>query len=642
MLTSIIVLLFVCGAFITYELIKFRHDTQRELSVLTEIIANNCTAALAFDDQYAAEEILSALKAKQHVLYANIYDLNGHLFASYSRDDLKIVTGSHQSDKEIKQRHLLIERPVYLDNEVIGKVSLKYDLEEMYARLTRYAGIAAAVFVISLLVAFGMTSRLQQIISKPILHLSKIAKEVSEMKDYSIRAVKESDDELGVLINGFNEMLTQIQQRDLVLQKNQEELEQRVQERTEALQQQILERKKAEEEKVMMQTQLHQAQKMEAIGVLAGGVAHDFNNLLTAIQGCSNLAIEEVGEDHVIYEDLKEIQMATKRATDLTHQLLLFSRKQPMKLTVLDLNKTIEGLLSMLQRLLAEHIEVHTHFDPELWTIEGDRGTLEQTVMNLVVNARDAMPKGGDVVIRTENVVVDDFYCRTVPEARIGRFVRLSISDTGYGMNKETLKHVFEPFFTTKGMGKGTGLGLSVIYGIVMEHNGWINVYSEVGKGSVFKIYFPALQVDEIIEMEERLSLKEFFGSGERILVVEDESNVREFTKRALVKYGYKVFLGANAEESKEVFREEGGQFDLIFSDVVLPDGNGVDLIEDFLREKPDLNIILTSGYTENESNWSVISERGYPFLQKPFSLIELLRKIKTTISYVEDDQSEE
>jgi len=250
------------------------------------------------------------------------------------------------------------------------------------------------------------------------------------------------------------------------------------------------------------------------------------------------------------------------------------------------------------------------------------------------------MPKGGDIIIRTENVVVDDFYCRTVPEARIGRFVRLCISDTGYGMDKETLKHVFEPFFTTKGMGKGTGLGLSVIYGIVMEHNGWINVYSELGKGSVFKIYFPALQVDEIIEMEERLSLKEFFGSGERILIVEDENNVREFTRRALVKYGYDVLIGANVEESKKVFKEEEGQFDLVFSDVVLPDGNGVDLIEDFLREKPDLNFILTSGYTEHESKWSIISERGYPFLQKPFSLIELLKKIKTTITYVEDDQT--
>ena len=457
------------------------------------------------------------------------------------------------------------------------------------------------------------------------------------MKDYSIRAVKENEDELGILIDGFNEMLTQIQQRDMALQKNQEDLEQRVEERTEALQQQIMERKRAEEEKGVIQAQLLQAQKMEAIGVLAGGVAHDFNNLLTAIQGCTNLVMEEIGDTHRVFVDLKEILIATKRATDLTHQLLLFSRKQPMKLVLLDLNKSIENMLSMFDRLLGENIEIQTEFGSDLWTLEGDRGTIEQVVMNLMVNARDAMPKGGTITLRTENVIVDEVYCKTVPEARIGRFVRLSVSDTGFGIDPEIIKHIFEPFFTTKGVGKGTGLGLSVIYGIVKQHNGWIDLHSEKGKGSDFNIYLPVVSVHEILEMEERSSIEGFHGEGEKILVVEDEKNVREFAIRALTKYGYHVFSSSNLEEARTVFQQERGKFNLIFSDVVLPDGSGIELVNEFLDTQPKMQIILTSGYTDQKSQWPIITDRGFPFLQKPYSLVDLLRKIRLIILHMEE-----
>ena len=391
--------------------------------------------------------------------------------------------------------------------------------------------------------------------------------------------------------------------------------------------------KRAEEEKEKIQAQLLQAQKMEAIGKLAGGVAHDFNNLLTTIHGYTDLAMMKLNKTDPVYRDLKQVRLAAVRAAELTRQLLLFSRKQPMRLTPLNLNKTVDDLLKMLNRLIGEDISIHTHLDPDIWTVHADDGSIGQAIMNLAINARDAMPEGGKLTIKTENVYLDEAYCEAYSDARPGKFVCLSVEDTGIGMDKEIIQHIFEPFFTTKEAGKGTGLGLSVVHGIVKQHEGWINIYSEPGLGTTFKIYLPAFsgKVEED-ETEETISLQELKGSGERILLVEDEAGVRKFAQKVLGENGYVVFEAANANEALDIFEREKGKFDLVFSDVILPDKSALQLLDQLLSRKPGLRVLLSSGYTDHKSQWPIIREREFPFLQKPYSLHDLLGAICTVL----------
>jgi len=316
-------------------------------------------------------------------------------------------------------------------------------------------------------------------------------------------------------------------------------------------------------EKKLLEKQLIQAQKMEAVGTLAGGVAHDFNNLLSVIIGYS---------DYLLTKLDREDQMG---------------------------------------RLIGEDIELITDLEPKLWLVKADQGQITQILMNFSVNARDAMAGGGKIVIKTENVNIDEEFCRRYSYARPGRFVRLSVEDTGVGMDQETLSHIFEPFFTTKETGKGTGLGLSVIYGIVKQHEGWVNVYSEPGQGSVFKVYLPASFTSEAKEAEGEVSLEELQGHGEGVLLVEDEQMLREFAARTLPENGYVVFAAETAEEALELFERERNEFHIVFSDVVLPDINGV---------------------MDDKSQWSVIRKRGFNFLQKPYTLAELLKSMKEAL----------
>jgi PAS domain S-box-containing protein len=388
----------------------------------------------------------------------------------------------------------------------------------------------------------------------------------------------------------------------------------------------ITERKKLEK-------QLQQAQKMEAVGTLAGGIAHDFNNLLTAIRGSVDIAMLSIDPSNQIFQDLREIQISAERASDLIRQLLMFSRNQPMEFIFLSLNKVLENLLKLLHRLIGEDIGISTSLHPHLWSIRADRVTLEQIIMNLAINARDAMPKGGKLSIRTENVSLDEAYCQSVPEAKPGKYVRLSVTDTGVGMTNETVQRIFEPFFSTKGPGKGTGLGLSVVYGIVQQHGGWINVYSEPGHGTTFKIYLPAHKEKVEGITKTKVPISELQGGNERILLVEDEKNVREFVSKALTQCGYNLFIAENSQQAIDIFKKEKGKFDLIFSDVVLPDKNGIELVEILRAKKKDIRILLSSGYTDHKSQWPLIQEKGYRFLQKPYTLTDLLSVLREVLN---------
>ena len=394
----------------------------------------------------------------------------------------------------------------------------------------------------------------------------------------------------------------------------------------------ITERKNAEAEREKISAQLFHAQKMEAIGTLAGGVAHDFNNLMTAIQVSADVAMMKISEEDALYRDFKEIRLAALKASGLIRQLLLFSREHPMEFQALDLDEVIETLLRMLRRLIGEDIQIDTQLDCKDWSVQADMSNMEQVLMNLVLNARDAMPKGGSLMIHTKPILLDEESSSAMPEAKPGQYICLSIIDTGICMDRLTVERIFEPFFTTKPPGRGTGLGLAVVYGIVKMHKGWIHVDSSPGHGSTFQVFLPAASEKSAEKSEKKVAIQELHGKGQKILLVEDEDKVREFTAKALEKCGYSVMVAGSVSDALKVFQNQKGRFDLVFSDVVLSDRTGIDLADEVASLSPKMNILLCSGYMDHKSQWPLIRQKNYKYIQKPYALAELLRAVKDAI----------
>ena len=394
----------------------------------------------------------------------------------------------------------------------------------------------------------------------------------------------------------------------------------------------VSEKVKAEEERKRMEAQLLQAQKMEAIGTLAAGVAHDFNNILTAIQGYTEVAAMKLKDDHPVRQDLEHVLEASGRAANLVRQLLLFSRKQPMEMELVDLNRLVEGLLKMLKRIIGEDVEVVTRLESGLWPLRADPGQLEQIIMNLAVNARDAMPDGGTLTLETASVELTPETARLVPHGRPGRFVRLTVADTGHGMDQETLSHIFEPFFTTKGPARGTGLGLSVVYGIVNQHGGWINCFSTPGRGTTFRIYLPAEEGGEAGESHFPDTAAAPKGRGELILLVEDEPLVLGMAQEGLTAFGYQVVTATNLQDAREIMARGEPRPRLVFTDVVLPDGDGIEVANEARRRWPGVAVLLASGYTDEKTGVAIAREFRFPFLRKPYTVEEMLKKVREAL----------
>ena len=385
-------------------------------------------------------------------------------------------------------------------------------------------------------------------------------------------------------------------------------------------------------ERKRLEAQVLQSQKMEAVGQLAGGVAHDFNNILQSILGITEILLTDAPVENRHRVDLLEIQKAAERAAGLTRQLLAFSRRQMIQPTVLDLNDVVSNMHKMLHRLLGEDVQLVTELGADLPRVKADAGQIEQIIMNLGVNARDAMPHGGRITITTASVTLAAEDAHFIAEARAGWFVLLTMADTGTGIAPDVLTHIFEPFFSTKEPGKGTGLGLSVIYGIAQQHNGWINVYSQVGHGSAFKLYLPVCEESEVAAIVPPRPAAPPRGHGERILVIEDEPEIRKLAERVLRAAGYAVEAAASAGEGRALFTHAVRPFDLVFSDVVLPDQNGSTTVEQLLQKQPDLAVLLCSGYADERSRWHAIAEKKFRFLQKPYLTAELLQTIHTIL----------
>jgi len=392
----------------------------------------------------------------------------------------------------------------------------------------------------------------------------------------------------------------------------------------------LTQHRRAEEERQRLETQFHQAQKMEAVGQLAGGVAHDFNNILQVINGYTDIALMDLEPDSAPAQALQEIATAGERAARLVGQLLAFSRRQIMRMEYMSLNIVIEEFLKMMKRMIGEDIQVEFIPGHALGVVHVDRGQMEQVLMNLCVNARDAMPQGGTLTIETKNVELDRDYCFTHAGAKPGHYVMLSITDTGIGMDEETVKHIFEPFFTTKGSGKGTGLGLATVYGIVNQHDGMIQVYSEPGMGTIFKIYLPKLEPSEhtiTLASEEPV-----LGGAETILMAEDDEMVRNLAKKVLENAGYTVLIARDGQEALQQFRDNAARVDLVLLDVVMPNLGGKAVYDELRKDYPDVRFLFSSGYSENAIHTGFILDEGIDLIQKPYAPKELLRRLRVIL----------
>ncbi len=393
---------------------------------------------------------------------------------------------------------------------------------------------------------------------------------------------------------------------------------------------------RADLERKLAREQLRQAQKMEAIGQLAGGIAHDFNNLLTVINGYSTLLLQKVGDNDAARRDVEQILGAGERATTLIRQLLAFSRRQILDLQLLNVNSLIASLHKFLCRLIGENITLTTRLSPELGMIRADAGQIEQIIMNLVINARDAMENGGSIFIETADKTIDAGFIRFNPGAIAGDYVMIAVRDTGMGMSPEIINRIFEPFFTTKEQGTGTGLGLATVYGIVKQSNGYIQVLSEVGLGSEFRVYLPLTSQGEAANLSSqdwKRPLDVHPGETGLVLVVEDERTVLDLAAITLRSCGFDVLTASGPLEALKIFERYAGKIDLLLTDVMMPDMSGVELANLLKLNKPELNVIFMSGYTDDHLKGAHFPVKSGDFVMKPFNPVSLARIIRERIS---------
>lgn len=403
-----------------------------------------------------------------------------------------------------------------------------------------------------------------------------------------------------------------------------------IQKHTLELEERLAELKRANEEKDSLQTQLLQAQRMEAIGILSGGIAHDFNNLLQVIQGYTDLALFEIKEGDKGYRQLREIRKAAKDSAELTEGLLTFSRRIESKLRPVDVNQEIGQLAAMIYRTFPKMIDIQVDLEEPIRTISADPSQLHQVLMNLAVNARDAMPEGGTLSIETRNVNLDDEYCRKHLGTKPGDYVLVSVLDNGMGMEEKTSERIFDPFFSTKDPGKGTGLGLSIAYGIVKSHGGHILCHSELGKGSSFQIYLPAL-VEESFIASDTVRIEEPMGGTETLLIIDDEDKIRDVATELLSNFGYRILTATNGKEGVRLYREKADEIDLVVLDLIMPEMGGRQCLEDILQINPSAKIVVASGYPADGQLKEVREVGAVAILTKPYDatkLLELVREV--------------
>jgi signal transduction histidine kinase len=520
-------------------------------------------------------------------------------------------------------------------------IVIEFSRQAITAPATRFFRRAIIIDLVLLFIGVAFAFAMSRNIIRPLHSLTDAASAIAS-GNFSRKVKVSTHDELGALGLAFNTMVSQVR-------NSQKQLELKVQERTQELEEankqlellsqtHELKRSQAEKERTEAvdalrntEQQLQQAQKLEAVGRLAGGISHDFNNILTAILGYSDLTLQRLLDGDPLKRNLLEIRNASVRAAALTRQLLAFSRKQVLQPITLDLNSVVQDLERMLARMIGEDIELTTSLNHELGNVRADPGQMEQVIMNLVVNARDAMPDGGKLMIETDNVELDESYAQRHLSVSPGPYIMLAVSDTGTGMDSDTLEHMFEPFFTTKEAGKGTGLGLSTVYGIVKQSGGNIFVYSEMGRGTTFKIYLP--QVDKPAEKYTTGGLPREIPRGtETILLVEDSDVVRALAQEVLEASGFQVFEAADPESAIAICENHNGAINLLLTDVVMPGMSGSEMSVRLLKLCPRMRVLFMSGYTADAIVNQGVLDGGLNFIQKPFTPDALVLKVREVL----------
>jgi len=560
--------------------------------------------------------------------------------AQYGEEYMKIamlaVSGNEGIDQAIDYRGKAIIGAYRHIPSLGWGVATKIDSDEAFAEINalrkKIVLLALAILAVMLVVAYVMGRKL----TAPIRELIKNTKAVAAGR-YAVLADSGRADELGELERNFNEMVAVLDAARLQTRLMHESLENKVNERTAnladanaALSEALESIRREIEEKKSLQAQLLHSQKMEAVGTLAGGIAHDFNNILTAIIGYGNVMRMRLADDDPHREYLDHILSASERAANLTRSLLAFSRKQVINTRPVNLNEIIRLIQKLLARLIGEDIELRVALSESDPVVMADSGQLEQVLMNLATNARDAMPGGGCFAVTTELVTVDEQYVSMHGYGEAGRYAVISVSDTGLGMTEETRARIFEPFFSTKEMGKGTGLGLSIVYGIVKAQRGYVNCYSEPGKGTTFKIYLPLTSA--AIGAESASNAVTPRGGGETVLVAEDSEEVRRLTTTVLNDFGYSVIEAVDGEDAVNKFLENRDAVRLLLFDIIMPKKNGKDAYEEIRAIRPDIKVIFTSGYTADIIHQRGFIDEGLTLLTKPLSPRDLLAKIHEVI----------
>jgi signal transduction histidine kinase/CheY-like chemotaxis protein len=572
-LTTAIVLLVAGIAMAVFSERSYKAQKAAEVTVQARILASTVTAALSFTDRNVGQEYVTALRANEEVVAAAVYDAKGALFVSFNRAGASVPDSVTVGEPVFAKDRLTVTEPVVQEGSRLGTVYLQTVTEPIERRLMRYAGILLLVLMAAVMVT--VLGAAQSALTRANAELAARAKQLAEAN---------------------TELLTQIEEREKV------------------------------------EAALRQAQKMETIGQLTGGVAHDFNNLLTIIMG----NLETLNRQLDGKADPVRMRRATdfalrgaERAAALTQSLLAFSRRQPLEPRPIDANKMVANMSDLLRRTLGERIAIQTVQAGGLWPTLADPNQLESAILNLAVNARDAMPQGGNLTIETANAHLDEVYTRTHTDLVPGQYVVIAISDTGIGMTKEVMAQAFEPFFTTKDVGHGTGLGLSQVYGFVKQSGGHVKIYSEVGQGTTVKIYLPRLMgaatEADVGPVQPEIPVSR---RGMKVLVVEDDDDVRAHSTGILSELGFTVIEAGNGPAALDLL-EKHGDVNLLFTDVGLPGGmNGRQLAEEVRRRRPELKVLFTTGYAKNAIVHDGRLDPGVQLVTKPFTFQSLAAKV--------------
>jgi two-component system cell cycle sensor histidine kinase/response regulator CckA len=704
-------LVFAGIAVVIYELTTFRPRVLQDARTQAEIIRVNSIASLQFNDARAANENLATLVNRSEVLSARIWLPDGRVFAAYIRAGASRDAGARPRERgeQFLSNRLRVVEPMQADGQLLGWLTLQFEIPPLWRRLPQY-GIMVAVVIVALATTAGLLlTMLGRSVSAPLLRLAEAAGTIGRTGNYRLRVPRGGEDEIGRLTDAFNELIGRVDAQQNALRQNETRL--RLALEAAALETWVVDlgpdvrpaavppadRRSLEQllalvhpddrdevgaavasavragtgfqvefrtastgpeerwaelrgqvypaepghparligviqdttERRRIEAQLIQSQKMEAIGNLAGGIAHDFNNLLTGIIGYITFAQRRLPPGSPVRADVDEVERAARRAAALTSQLLSYARRQMVVPTVVDLNTSVSAMEPMLRRLLGEDVEVVTDLDPDLWPVRVDPGQLEQVLLNLAANARDAMPDGGTVRLRTGKRVLTPPEVRSQPEMLPGEYASLSVTDTGVGMTDEVQSRIFEPFFTTKPPGAGTGLGLAMCYGIAKQADGHIMVESAPGQGTTMTLLLPKVAAERSPAVP---SAAELPRGTETILVTEDDAVVRMLTARTLRELGYTVLEADSAAAGRACSEQHAGPIHLLLTDIVMPGGGGRELAESLVVARPGLRVIFMSGYTGDVVLRGGVTEESVRFLAKPFSPATLALAIRRAL----------